>query len=379
MKSMRTMSKKSESGFVSIFIVIFFMIFMSIVVVGFLKVINDNQSQASDNDLSASALSSAQSGAEDGKRLLLFCRTKATGAQLTECASALNNTSCDAITGNTALTTALGITTDSGEGEVSPNDQYQQRYTCMTITTQTDSVEGLSVEKGTSELIPLSGVSNFDTVQFSWHATADTRDGAISTFRTDLNLLAESAWSSTAVMRLEFIAYPKTGVNLSTLDSTTRTVFLLPGSGGASVTTYNLNTGDYRAANPNDPSNTEATPVLARCTSGNEYACSIGIQLTGNPTPATYNYFLRVSSIYSSAYIKAELKNAGTVVKFDNVQPIIDVTGRANDVFRRIQTRVQFDTSVFAPQYALEAGSICKNMTVTDSAATSADICNPTP
>ena len=58
-----------QSGMVSILVVMFFMIFMSLLIVGFVKIMSDEQRQATDNDLSASALAAAQSGVEDGKRI----------------------------------------------------------------------------------------------------------------------------------------------------------------------------------------------------------------------------------------------------------------------------------------------------------------------
>ncbi|MBC7746823.1 hypothetical protein H7Y40_02490 [Pedobacter sp.] len=381
--------RSRESGVVSIFIVIFFMIFMSVIVVGFVKTVNDDQAQATDSDLSASALASAQSGAEDGKRVLLLCKTPATPAIAAACATVLTNPACSAVTSNATLVDSLNIDVDTAggrsDGIVSGNSEYQQRYTCMTIKTKTSSVEGLSVAKNASELIPLTADGGtFDSVQFSWHATAETRDGALTAFRTinPLGLPAQDQWknasgaSYAAAMRLEFIAYPKTGVNLNTLDADTRTVLLLPGSASTPVATINLNALDIRDTNPSTA--TEYSPQLVRCQATGEYGCTSRIQLAGTPSPATYSYFLRVSSLYSSAYIKAELKNAaGGIVQFDNVQPVIDVTGRANDVFRRIQTRVQYDASMYLPQYAVEVNSLCKNMTVTDVNATSSDVCNP--
>ena len=52
-------NESRESGLVSILTVIFFIIFISILIVGFIKITTDEARQATDNDLSASALASA--------------------------------------------------------------------------------------------------------------------------------------------------------------------------------------------------------------------------------------------------------------------------------------------------------------------------------
>lgn len=374
---------RSESGVVSILTVIFFMIFVSILTIGFIKIVNDDQIQATDSDLSASALTAAQSGVEDGKRLLLFCRTQATTPQLrTACDNALSGTQCDSVTGQASLMTALDIDLDAnGDGIVSANPEYLQRYTCMNIQTVTDSIEGIQVEKGTSEIIPLLPASpTFNEITFSWHATATDRDGPVNAanLRTGQLLPAENQWNGApAAVGLQLVAYRKTGIDLSTFQQDTRSLFLLPGRDAApSLQTINLNAFDVRDADPN--SATEMRPQLARCTSGttSEYACTMTLRdLPYNP--AVYNYYLRVSSLYAPTYIKVGLSLNGNPIQIDGIQPMIDVTGRANDVFRRVQTRVQFDSSVFLPQFALETGDICKNMFVTDSSITSSDLCNP--
>lgn len=374
----------SQSGVVSIFTVIFFMIFISVIVVGFIKVVTDEQRQATDNDLSSSALASAQSGAEDGKRLLLFCNAQS-GPRKVACDQALADTSCDAITSRDTLTEPLDIDVDQTngrrEGIVSTNPAYEQRYTCMTIATKTNSVEDISVENGTSELIPLSGVGNFDRVQFSWHATADDRDKKPTAFVINGLLHSQPDWTGDAypaAMRLEFIAFQKNNLRLDDLDGDTHTLLLLPGVNRSPSEDSKALSDDARSIDPNLRAQA-ARPYLAKCNPANQYACTMKVNISGAgiPNTSSHNYFLRVSAIYGSAYIKAELqKNDGSIVQFDGVQPVIDVTGRANDVFRRIQTRVLYESQYFLPQYALESGArICKDMLVTDQNATSADNC----
>src|SRR5688572_24951927 len=60
-----------EEGFVSLFSTIFFMLLVTVITIGFIQITATEQQQALNNDLSSSALASAQSGLEDGKRAVL--------------------------------------------------------------------------------------------------------------------------------------------------------------------------------------------------------------------------------------------------------------------------------------------------------------------
>lgn len=375
---MREIYQHKESGLVSIFSVIFFMIFMSVIVVGFIKIMGDEVRQTTDNDLTASALVSAQSGVEEGKRMLLYCANSALNStERNRCNAALNQTDCKAAIAQFSTVPALGLNVDtaSGEGIVTQNESYKQRYTCLTLATQTPTVEDIEVPVGNSKLIPLRAVgNNFSNVIVSWHNYAADKDGPATPgpAPTTSSVPEWNALQRPAMLRLEFIPYTQNNIDLNNMEAGTRTVFLTPGSTTTLVATVNLATDDPRASDPNDRAATDIKP--SRCSNpgtGQQYLCQKNVGVT-----AGTNYMLRVTSYYRGAHIKLELRSGANVVNFDNVQPLIDVTGKTNDVFRRIQSRVAFEGDYFMPEFAIgTAGDICKQMVITDQDSSSSDSC----
>lgn len=410
---------KYSDGAVSLFVVIFTALLFVTITVGFTVLMLSNQQQSTNNDLAQSALDSAQAGTEDAKRVL---------AQLADCQERgwVNSAHPDCQRINNAVFSSkcdtinkVYNTTDShGDPErlvqVGEDDkELRQAYTCVKISPDTDSYIGKTKDEGEIRVIPLKSVAPFTHVRISWLMRDDMNLGAgedvdlsvpkYNNTGVDENGIPESAttrlptkdeWINGidaadkadnkkrgAILRVQSIQYLPGNVDLTKIDNDERTAFLYPANAGIDNANdmslaLDMNLFDkHKSITPTDASSvpgmdsTYNKPQLTRCdATKTTYLCAITLTMP-NHDPSAFSY-MALSSLYRATSFKVELlDNAGNVVKFKNVQPEIDSTGRANDVFRRVVSRVESADANMAPypRAALgTTGSLCKAYVITD-------------
>jgi Tfp pilus assembly protein PilX len=391
---MKNMSINKQSGAVSLFVVVFFMLLVTVVTVSFLRLMVNDQRQASNNDLSQSAYDSAQAGVEDAKRALLEHR-KACFVSTAACAvssDSITTSECNAalkgIVGTAGVPVANGKTSEIMiQQSLSGNDKaLDQAYTCVTIDLQTPDYVG-DIAANQSQLVPLISAESFDRVQVQWFSRDDIPTGAVS-LTSSRPLYTQANWplNRPSLMRAQLMQVA-TDFTLAGFDevvgaqSNSASVFLYP-TNQPGITNIVMTTEDQRKTSVTDGPvrKGDSTPTAVTCTASlgaGGYACSAVLVLPqaigGKADNSDRTAFLRLLPFYNATHFKVTLWNgsitsSSKVVDFKDVQPSIDSTGRANDLFRRIESRVDlFDTTFPYPEAAIEVtGNFCKDFAVTD-------------
>lgn len=394
---MKSVNRNNQTGAVSIFVVIFAMLLITVVTISFLRLMMNDQQQASNNDLAQSAYDSAEAGVEDAKRALLRyqeqcsndpagCPTYANQVETNQCNSGLRS-----------VTGALADEEVQVQSVTGTDATLQQAYTCVKIKLETNDYVG-DLSANQSQLVPLFSNSTFDRVGIEWFSKEDLSSTnttnavnlqGVTTGGQPLYQSADWPINRPSLMRTQLIQFSD-NFTLTNFDmvngaqSNTASVFLYPTS-QTGIGERVMTVADERRTSATDEPNPKDdlfTPLPISCKSSlsaGGYACSAvlvlpeAINATG---PADRTAFLRLVPFYTATHFRITLWNGPVDInnpaiapqKFKDVQPEVDSTGRANDLFRRILSRVDlFDTSFPYPEATIDVtGNFCKDFAITN-------------
>ncbi len=382
-------SRNRERGAVSIFIVVFCALLMTVLTISFIRLMAQEQQQATTNDLSQSAYDSAQAGVEDAKRALLVCKN---GDSLA--CSRLDNKTCDSVP--LALSSAATQDVSTGNEEIkiqtgSGDEKLNQAYTCVKVTRQTDDFSA-SLASGESKMIPLRAApgDTFDSIKLSWFEHKDFAGAGSNSYDIDLPNISGAQLVPTAtndwlknrpsLMRLQLMQFDTSaGFTLDSLNandevakkSNANALFLYP-TKSFSSNSFNF-IDDKRQSQDGAAGGRISTVKCASNISTERFACKeITIRLPeplgGDAAGRAASAYLRLTALYNATNYSVSLFKGANLVKFDGVQAIVDSTGRANDIFRRVESRLEVNPVDFPyPEAAADiTGSLCKNFVITD-------------
>lgn len=370
----------NEQGIISITVTVVFVMVITLIVLGFSEVTRRNGELALNQELSAKANYAADVGINDVMNKIadhidnkrIFSGGKPFPSQNT----------CEGDGTNRYNRKAAS---DSQYGQVYDGDPTV-RYTCLLVSEPPD-IEASNV--GSDSLIwPLDAAgfgSSLGQVKVEWDRAPGTTGGSrnianCTTGGMGVNKnIAASDWASRCqfgVLRIDLI--PEIGAvaqSATAAASATMTLFLYPNSGspaGGSNYSYNMD----GTTNIYGGTASQGRVGYANC---NENTCSFTVSdLTFEKA------FVRISSIYQNAStvrIERSTGGGGSSSGLENAQVVIDVTGKAQDVLRRVQVRAKInggssqEASNYFSDYSLEtADSICKRYNTSPRVGLKADI-----
>lgn len=311
----------NEQGLVSIVITMIIMIILTIIVLSFAQVSRREQRTALDRQLSTQAFYAAESGVNDA-RAVLQTWSESNDPRLD--ADYMDDCTTFASAPNANL--PLGVPL-AGAGAAS--------YTCLFVDPAPTSI--IFTKSDTQHVFPLrrAGGGALNTAEIYWDDGSGGNDFSGCT-GVNLHTTTWPANCDAPILRVELV---------SASDLTTNKVFFLYPSAGVGGPTLSF-------------SSATGSVTQGNCTVGTPNRCRSIINLPGS------SYFVRLKNIYTPAAITITANNG--VAELQGAQALIDATGRATDVLRRIQVRVQTNNlGGDTPLYALEGtDEICKQFSI---------------
>lgn len=338
----------NQKGFAAIVIALVLVLVLSLLTVGFAELMRTETRSALDKQLASQAYYAAESGINDAAAVISNNPTYA-------------KTTC----GPTA----------PGPGSPLPNNKVGNNtgasYPCLlinptpltlqyTIGTQQSTVaEFQAVDSaGNPKAVASMLVSWEDTGSATNFASASNCNGAAS--NTFSPAFGASAWNHTGILRTQLISL--NDLSRAGLAANTYTAFFCPQSGSGTPTTqsaYTSSTGTNGGSVVGGNCNSTVTPPNARL-------CNV--KITGLASLNESTFFLDMRSIYAPTNVTITLFGAdiaSTQLNISQAQILVDSTGKAQDVLKRIQVRIPAHNGYAIPDDGTQSmESICKQLQV---------------
>lgn len=389
--------QKTKQGMASIYVVVFVTMLIGVITLSFLRIMLSESGRTEKSTLADSAMNSAMAGVEDAKTILTrYNECIASGGAGSDCskieaAVASATEDCD-LGSSTEGESAIGFTGDGYSGSI--NDQA---YTCVNLTVEGDFVKAID-DSNPVLVVPMrikdaSQIGSVEGVRITWQSNG------VESYDEYGNFLNEANSNTTSALNNKNVKAVLGGKGVTDSSSSN-----ISKANGLKVTLIQTSAGysndDFYASDSNNGQTNRATVMLLPSNSGTSevnqkallesadktYNAPISVNCTTDhictadlhfPQPKGGNriqdtFFLVISRVYSEPVIdtvtvKMYKDEAHTVeVPFFNVQPIVDSTGRAGDLVRRVEVRLGSNAGQFVPLAELTVdGGLDKDFFVT--------------
>ena len=402
--------KKFKEGAASFYIVAISTLILVIVAASFAAVIISEVTRTSNDDLAQSAYDAALAGVEDAKLAFYSYQSclengspiDASGLSCDEIKTWVESGNRDGQDSCDMVSVILGRKKENDNGEVlvqesNVNNDMQQAYTCVKLSDAADYKTTLTAENPTkimrAHFKDGDAAKSVQSVVVSWQRDTNVSQTKYSDLGEDGIFGAE-----TPLPPVVSLGLVQTAANF-TLDSfdmtqdgrTNRgTIYLVPTGSeidqSGKDNKYEIAWDEATGVNSigedgflkSNDKTVENLPYVVRCADGGEYACTATIALPepvgGDRNNDTFMFVLSMPYADASTDVRLQFcsdaggcyevgkevvdgkeKSVTTEVSLDKVQIVIDSTGRANDLYRRVETRLEpADKAYPFPLYAIE-------------------------
>ena len=333
----------AQKGFASIIVAALLMVVLALITLGFTRLMQREQQQALDRQLSRQALYAAESGVND----VIDAISSGVAGYLDD-----SKSTCD-------------VSALPGGGNLEPSGNVA--YTCA-LFDKTPGALDYDVVADRSRIVQLntSTTNNFESLTVAWghEDSLQNNIGALPSCGTiDVQTFPATRNSVVPILRFDLTrtAAPYTRAELLQY---TDYMYLVP-CDGTSGGTHSFNTTD------------RGNIVEVPCSGTGVQPCSITIDALA---PASNSFFARLRPVYQDAVVsisgvEIDPINGPQPVQFEGAQISVDVTARAGDVLRRLRVSTPFETTDIVPETALHNfDGICKRLDIINETPGSVDV-----
>jgi len=350
---MKLMLKRhSQRGITSIVVVFVLVVLLTLVGIGFTKVMNRSLQSSSASEQASAASYAAQSGINDAISYIAKSLQANPGADV--------------------ASTQCGQLIDPGgplEAAAKLSPDGNTAYTCVLVDPNPSSLFYQNLAPYKSQVIKITTNTPLSSLLLSWQASDRTRNQFVPAANGTV-LYDEKTWSDAnyaPLLRVTLYPIPASG-DLSNVQANSKTFFLYPQSGGGNTLAYGSPSG-LAPVNCSSKS-------LGSFSGTPDYDCNLVVtNLTS--TGASY-FYARLTPFYAQSVIKVKANDGSNqAVSFKNVQSVIDVTAKSGSAVKRLQARMDSSSSSSgtdlnispgsdnAPEFALQAtNTLCKRLVI---------------
>ena len=318
--------RRDQRGLASFIVVFILMLVLTMILLGFSKIIRREQQQVLDRTLSNRAFYAAESGINVVTEKI----RNGTVSDKTDC--------------------GVGGGVTAADLQIDPDTSANTVVTCLTVDTTPSDLVYSSAPANRAFVAPFTANSTVGSINFRWEnpAAGSATAYPCASFASP----PAAGWNCGAAMLRIDIVPIKNSVTRPSLINDMFTVFMMPTAGGGGSVNYASGTAG------------KGVQALAKCTANDTVPdCTLTVQNLGAAGASQYS--LRIMSMYQPASITIKPSDlAGGDLSLADSQVIIDSTGRAQDVVKRIRVRKGLHNSI-VPNFSVQAAdSLCKRMVV---------------